>query len=1573
MANNAGNGLDIIISVKGDVTDFQKKLTGLSKNVVQIEKDTNNASNSILSFSQKSSEAILKALQESLVGAKKGSAEYKATQQQIKEVAKATLESVKKSVEDYGTSAERAYKRIQDAAAKSSEAAAKGSNATYTEAKRNANNAVAEYDNAVRRAEEGVKRADELAQTLGTKTAESMKQQAEAVLALAKSQKQAISDIYDRILDDQKNVQAQFIQNAKASAQAITGDKVQTFYMPTEEDADAPYKIITETQEAIGKVRQTIYQMSQDTGEFIPVSEKVLDEFTKQDQMVNQLANTLTNLSTKYERLSQEAQSLSSKTGENYSLSETAQDDAEKLRTLAEELRNEKITIDDAAKAVESFSSRLLKNQNQLAQAKTENADMTQSYEKASNVLDKLKERLQNMSISIKAAEENGRTVAGTYDAVKESVSDLIAESDKIKNSGLTGQEFVDAVNELAKSTSNADLKFKELQKTAERMPMTMEQADAAVLSLQNGLNRMSTEVDKVKDKFVSGTFNNITTDIESLRTNLETLQIAFQNGTISEETYTRSLEMMQLQLKTLQTDLIQTKANNEKLVFTQEQAETAANKLAQSMDQLQIRINKVKNGYVSGTFNEATIAIQNNQEALRKLLNEYSKTGDLKTFGEELKKLTKEFNNTTVGLERSAEVNGTRTATGDNFIQNMGKYARWYFGGNLITGAKRQFQEALQEMKAVDAELVQVKKVTDMSDDSLKKMGDRAYEVGKAYGVAASEYLDAVAAFSRAGMKDAAEDLAELSVKASLVGDMAQDDATAMFLAIQKAYGATNDELSLILDGLNELDNKHATTIENITEGLGKVASIASVAHVGYDELAAAIGTVTAVTQRSGTEAATALRALFLNIIGDTKTEITEGETATIASIENIKDALKEYAPDVVEYAEKTKTIINPMEAIKALSTAYKERRLTEQKLMEILSGIGGKLRTSQLTALVMNWEEYESQLEHFNDSFGSADKEVENALGSWDKKVQILKNTWTQFIAESVNTDKIKGIIDKITNIIELVGNLGNALTILLGIIVTIKMQKIVTGIGQIVKSIGSLLSGTVTLATAATGLQVAFGAVALGVTAAFLALQKYRQGLHKATEEASENAARTKKHADDLSDLYINYQFAEKGSKNFKDASEKLADALKIERDELGKLNAVYDEHIKKSIEAAHQDAVIAEAAAERELQATNRTNVFNSDKYFVTKYIDQLPQKVQKQVRAIMGKALSQGTIMLGSMPMFDLDRNTRTFENVLNPKSNSTDDIMNYYSVISEIMGVIAESSQDAEEGFNLVGNAAYESAQKVIGLYSASVDAYTSEHQHKLELEAQLVILDAVSKGILKDEESLKEWSEEIQNSTEYSDEFKEVILRLAEAMKVDLLGTIEDVNEGAEDAADAVEEATSAVKKFQDALKEKNTDALDDYVKLFKEFKEAADSGKYGSKQFQYGLQALFTDEKIASANGDWASLAKEAEKLQKALSSADNSGIEFFDYLKKEGKSIGDHVWEIADGILTIKQNSNGSWSWDIFGETAERGEILMSADLIYINKQPICFLEIKKTNTFYPVRISMLMAYILYLLLL
>ena len=492
---------------------------------------------------------------------------------------------------------------------------------------------------------------------------------------------------------------------------------------------------------------------------------------------------------------------------------------------------------------------------------------------------------------------------------------------------------------------------------------------------------------------------------------------------------------------------------------------------------------------------------------------------GTAQNFKIAIDQATGEVHRLNEGVTESTEKNGL---LGDSFTNVYLKMLQWQVMGTIVSKTIGAFRDAISTMKAVDDEMVTVRKVTGFTAEQMEELRDRAYETASAYGEAADEYLNSVAAFARAGYGEQADALAELATKTKLVGDTNAETAQQFLLSVDAAYQYKGniEALTKVLDGANEIDNKYATSIEKLAEGLGTVAPVAAQAHVGIDELTAAIGTITAVTQRSGSEAARAFRALVLNIVGDTKTEIDEGVTWTTGEIAGLRDVIREYAPAAYEAAKATGEVIDPMEAIGGLAQSMKDGLLTEQKLMEMVSDIGGKLRTSQLLALIQNWDMYQSMLKDYANAVGSADKEIENALDSWTRKTNILKNEWTEFIQSMVSTDAVKGGLDVLIGAVEVLN----------------------TDIGHFAAVSGTAVLGMLALKAAAKGATVAFAKLSaagiamnpwlLAIAAAagafslvWKATEDYRKSLDALNTEIETNNTQleeNKKRLDEISEI-------------------------------------------------------------------------------------------------------------------------------------------------------------------------------------------------------------------------------------------------------------------------------------------------------------------------------------------------------------------------------------------------------------------------------------------------------------------
>lgn len=552
----------------------------------------------------------------------------------------------------------------------------------------------------------------------------------------------------------------------------------------------------------------------------------------------------------------------------------------------------------------------------------------------------------------------------------------------------------------------------------------------------------------------------------------------------------------------------------------------------------------------------------------------------------------------------------------GDSLGRIVAKQAAWQLIGNGIAAVKNSFVEALSTMKEVDSELATVRKVTGMTKDEMDALGESAYSTASKYGVAANEYLQNVSTFARAGYKEAAQGLGELAIKTQLVGDTDQETASQFLLSADAAwkYHGNVEKLSLALDEANTIDNNYATSIQKIAEGLPIVANVASMAGMSMEETMAMLGTITATTQESGTKAATAARALILNILGDTTTEISDGVTATEESVQSLSGILQKYAPDVVAAAEATGKLINPMEAIEALSKAAKDGLISEADLMQMVSALGGKLRTNQLLALLENFDMYKSMLADMGVAAGSADQEVSVMLDTWDAKANILKNTWTEFISNMVDTSLIKGGLDVITGLVKVLdsdfGHLvitataaATAAALLGKAFSAINGSALISTLKGMTKSAADFKAGWSLLTE---GLRAnSFTVVTAAITTLIAAINLAVDATERAYDKIIDHGKEAKSEAENISGLYSEYTAAAsavdgtaEADKRLAQASKALAEALGAEQGEVDGLANSYEKLTQDKLESLSADVAASVKAAENKLTdpALNMGGIF-----------------------------------------------------------------------------------------------------------------------------------------------------------------------------------------------------------------------------------------------------------------------------------------------------------------------------------------------------------------------------------------
>ena len=955
-----------------------------------------------------------------------------------------------------------------------------------------------------------------------------------------------------------------------------------------------------------------------------------------------------------------------------------------------------------------------------------------------------------------------------------------------------------------------------------------------------------------------------------------------------------KNIQQTQKTLQQLEkTQQQQLKTEQERQKLTQQQAKTEQEALRVEKERASIIGQKAKNE------REIARAEQENAKAIKEVHR--AEQAQIKTERERQKATEQSANATREHGKATKEAANQESfmqkilgRTTGEFIARMTVYRAVYAGIRAVTNG---FQEAIQTLRAVDDELVTVRKVTGFDQYQMADVESSAYSVASKYGANAADYVSGVASFARAGYKELSGDLEELAQKTQIVGDTTADIATQFLLSVDAAYKYKGSvtELSKVLDMANELDNKYATSIEKIAEGMGIVAPVAAQMHVGVDELAAAIGTVTAVTQRSGTEAARALRALFLNIVGDTKTEIEEGVTWTTGEIAGLKDVLNKYAPEAVKAAEATGRIIDPMEAIGGLAQSMKEGTLNEQKLMEMVSDIGGKLRTSQLLALIQNWDMYNSMLKDTANAAGSADKEIANAMDSWTRKTNVLKNTWTEFIKSSLNSGQIKFLLDALTFFIQRLDTLtltvtrvGIALAALKLHSVAKELTGISSGLIDVEKDASRAAKAFSTMGASAKGLNIAagiIGGIALAWSAVSFAVESYKRAQEEARQAAADAIKTTQEDIATLDELKARYESIISSTADETEKNKELAEFKKQLVDVYG-----FEKEAVAGVNAERQtgiDLLNKEAEASLRRTLSENRDVFSD------------ASKIYRGTTSVT----TTGGYNMSQLPVEDLARAGAVFESSfsdLNQITIAGKNLREVYENLSDVIGVL-EKKQLSRNGLTKNEEYLLEELRGKYNELNGEMEKWGSIYEDNVELMARYNLMMAGVSSVTVDSkdafDGLKRSLKEVYGADK---EVWEVMNRLVNDM-------FPAYSSGANAAADATDELTDAVKEENVSLTA-NQDALEKDATAAERAAAAKKDAEAAVAKF---IPALITEtgELTENAKAAFAASSYLADLAAAELSARNEAANANYAALRAELAGVSEQALKAATAILAME----------------------------------------------------------------
>ena len=562
------------------------------------------------------------------------------------------------------------------------------------------------------------------------------------------------------------------------------------------------------------------------------------------------------------------------------------------------------------------------------------------------------------------------------------------------------------------------------------------------------------------------------------------------------------------------------------------------------SAQQLATNIEKAKQKV--SEYGETYSAIKSRPDLVKEL-NELQKRAEDLSTKTDLKKFNADFEQFNTKVKQA----GLHTKSlGDKLKDAFKNFASFFSASRVIYEVISKFGEMVQNVKNLDAAMVNLRKVTDETDASYDRFLTRATTKAKELGTTVVDLVDATTNFSRLDFSlSEAEELGQLATIYANVGDLSSiDDATNSMISTMKGFGIEAENASAILDKFNEVGNNFAISSGDIGEALQRSASSMAAANNTIDETIALITAANTIVQ-DATSVGTAFKTISMRIRGAT-TEMEQagldmdGMAASTATLR--KEIMALSGVDIMINDD---TFKSTYQILEELSVKWGE--LTDIQQASITELIAGKRQGNIISAVMENFDIAQDALNSSLESAGSAMQEYNTYLEGIEAKTNQFKAAFEALSLTVVDSDFLKGIIEfgtgvitVLDGIIEKLGGMGNALMLVASALVFLNLKSatalftrlfnvISSGFGIIpklksmfetlalawmegksagggfittLKGAATALTGTASAATIATGAITAVVAV-IGIAIAIY--QNYKQKVEEA-RQAAEDAA-------------------------------------------------------------------------------------------------------------------------------------------------------------------------------------------------------------------------------------------------------------------------------------------------------------------------------------------------------------------------------------------------------------------------------------------------------------------------------
>lgn len=340
------------------------------------------------------------------------------------------------------------------------------------------------------------------------------------------------------------------------------------------------------------------------------------------------------------------------------------------------------------------------------------------------------------------------------------------------------------------------------------------------------------------------------------------------------------------------------------------------------------------------------------------------------------------------------------------------------------VAMVKQGLREVYDNVVEIDDSMVELRKVTNESENAYSQFSDRAAKTARDLGASISDYISATADWSRLGynMPDA-EELARVSTLLKNVGDGIESvtDASSYMTSVLKGFDLVAEDAQKVADLVNEVANNEPASAEDILEILTRSGAALHEAGNDLDQAVALGVAMNSVTQNAESTGQTLKTvSMYLRAAKTDLTAMGESTDGCANSVSELRSELKKLTGvDIMADAAGTQ-FKSTYDILMEISKVW--GKLTDVDRANVTELLGGKRNANSVSAVLSQFQIAEKSMKDAANSAGSAAKENEVYLTSITGKLNQLDSAFQQFSKDLLDSSLIKFFVDFATATVDI-----------------------------------------------------------------------------------------------------------------------------------------------------------------------------------------------------------------------------------------------------------------------------------------------------------------------------------------------------------------------------------------------------------------------------------------------------------------------------------------------------------------------------------------------------------------------